>query len=853
MSVRSVAFGLAVVAVSSCDCGAPVDEAPSGLSSDGSVVSFVSGDPFLIQVARDGVVAGVSAAVDGCAPLVLGLRLPTDNDSWIDPQRADVTEQVELLRSGRGTAIGREAEVEFTDDRGVLRASAQLTLSEGAEGFVDVDVAFFDEDGAPLDERDVGFVGACFAMPDGDHAVGGGERFDGPDLAGTITPLVFSAPGNTESGTNEAHAPVPFWASSRGLGVLVETERVGAFDATIDGAVMMRFHGTTLPLRLRAARTRGAADLHPEQITDNVAAHARRMGLPKAPPQWALAPMQWRNDLEVDVQDGVITSTGTDMLLGDIEALNERQLPFSTVWVDAPWETGYNTFVVNETQLPNFDDSIATLAAHGIVPLVWATEHVNSSDDSGQMVGMPAFGSQALFDEFNDAGFLVKAGDGSPFVFPWGRGDGAHVDFSNPDACAAWQANIVPLLQRGVRGFKLDYGETMRADLLGLVANTLPVFADGATTAVHHTRYARLYHECYIGALQQVHGDDWFIITRTGGIFDQKNGVAIWPGDLDSDFTGLGELTENGERRVGGLKSGIAGALSCAMSGYPLYGHDVGGYRGDQVTPEAFARWAEAGALQTIMQVGGGSNQAPWDDFLLDVEDAFARAAHLKMALWPMYEAGLAQAMGDGDGTPLMVPLGVYMGDDAEAWADHSAMVLFDVLAAYPVVDEGAVTRQVRLPAGEWYAFSAVAGDAPDVASVEAGPATITVDAPVGVLPLFLKAGSSLVLDEESDALLPTTIDGRVGLAAARVVVTAPGPSSVTRAGGLVVRQSTDDTGVVSVAIERVGDAPVTVRVFGVYGDVSDDAGAVGDVEVVGGHTDVEVGGSGDVSLTFTP
>jgi alpha-glucosidase (family GH31 glycosyl hydrolase) len=402
-----------------------------------------------------------------------------------------------------------------------------------------------------------------------------------------------------------------------------------------------------------------------------------------------------------------------------------------------------------------------------------------------------------------------------------------------------------------VKGFKLDYGETMRPDVLGLVENTLPVFSDGSTNAVQHTRYARLYHECFIGALQRVHGDDWFIITRTGGIFDQENGVAIWPGDLDADFSRLGDDAGGGERRVGGIKSGIGGALSLAMSGYPLYGHDVGGYRGDRVTPEAFARFAEAGALQTIMQVGGGSNHAPWDDFLLDVEDAFAAAVRLKMSLWPMYEAGLARAMRpagadgrDGDGTPLMVPLGVFMGTDDEAWADPDAMVLFGTLAAWPVVEDGARTRSVRVPAGEWLSLT--------TAERFTGPLTTTLPAPLGRPPLLLAAGAVLVLDEESDTLLPVTAPGRRGPSTSRVVVTSAGPASEVQAGGLLVRQLPDGAGV-QVAIERAGDGAITVRVLGSFADVSADSGTVVDVTVAGGITEAVVAGSGDIVVRLQP
>jgi alpha-D-xyloside xylohydrolase len=836
--------------------GCPAAPAPvaGDVLSDGTRVVLAGGDAFSIQILRDDVVVGATSVDPACPALSVGLRLPDDVDSWIDPALPGVFDRVELLKSTRATSVGDRATVILQDERGQTRLTATVVAKSSAEGFVDVDVTFVDDDGVALDERDVGFVAVCFAIG-ADHVVGGGERFDGPDLAGKLTPLVFSAPGNTESGTNEAHVPVPFFATTAGLGVLVETERVGAFDATGTGTLMARFHGASLPLRLRAARVRGDDAGHAEFVTDNVAAHARRLGLGKAPPRWALAPMQWRNDLEVEVDAaGAIVSSGTDMLLGDVAAMTARSLPFSTVWIDAPWETGYNTFVVNEVQLPNFDDSVATLTAHGLVPLVWATEHINTSDDRDQMVGMPAFGSQSLFERFAEDDFLVDTEDGTPFSFPWGRGTGAFVDFTNPAACAAWQDTIEPVLRRGVKGFKLDYGETMRPDVLGLVENTLPVFSDGSTNAVQHTRYARLYHECFIGALQRVHGDDWFIITRTGGIFDQKNGVAIWPGDLDADFSRLGDDVDgSGERQVGGLKSGIGGALSLAMSGYPLYGHDVGGYRGDRVTPEAFARFAEAGALQTIMQVGGGSNHAPWDDFLLDVEDAFASAVRLKMALWPMYEAGLARAMVaaggsdddvDSDGTPLMVPLGVFMGNDAEAWADPDAILLFDVLAAWPVVEDGARTRLVRVPAGEWLSLK--------TAERFTGPLTTTVAAPLGLPPMMLAAGAVLILDEASDTLLPVTAPGRRGPSSSRVVVTSVGPPSIQRAGGLVVRQTPDGAGL-SVSVERAADAPITLRILGSFAAVTSDVGSVDDVVVAEGITEVSVGGSGDVVVRLQP
>lgn len=858
--------GLVVTASLFVACGR-VDDEPQALTS----LKVTGGAAFSLQVERDGVAVGATSSNPLCPPIVVGLRRDSDDGSqWIDISHAlaapPAVDDVDLLRAGAARVV-RDAggnlivEVSLNDDDGVARGVARVVEGARREGFVDVDISVVSDE---FGDADIAFVGACFGLADDEHAVGGGERFQGPDLRGTVTPLVFSAPEPTASGTNEAHVPVPFLATTRGLGLYVESERVGAFDVgnSVDGALQVRFLGPSLPLRLRAgASTEGAAST--ERISDNVKAHARLLGLPRPPPRWALAPMQWRNDLETSSDAaGNLTSTGTDMLNGDVDEILARALPFSTVWIDAPWETGYNTFVVNDVQLPAFTEALQRLDDNGMHALVWATEHINTSDDSDQAVGMPAFASRALFERFRDEGFLVLEDSGAPFTFPWGRGQGAFVDFTNDAACDAWVENMRPLLERGIRGFKLDYGESMRPDLLGLFENSLPVFADGSTTQTQHTRYARLYHECYIRGLESVHGDDWFIITRTGGVFDQKNGVAIWPGDIDADFQRFGDNDDgSGDFAVGGLPSGIGAYLSLAMSGYPLYGADIGGYRGDRVTAEAFARFAEFSSLSTIFQVGGGSNQAPWDTDLDVVAEEFAAAARLKMSLWPMFETWIARASKGGDGTPVVVPLGVFMsGDDSvdeAAWADRDAFVVGDVLAAFPVVVDGARSRAVRVPQGRWFGLR-------DGRAV-AGPTTAVVPAPLGEMPMFLRAGAVLVLDDESSTLLPVAAavadnGERTSLSLHRAVVVAPGHDEgedhVVSAGGLVVHQQsrTIDGRTTSTVIISGPAGPLDV-VFLEGASVAVEGGVLEEVEDEEGNagrvTRVAVDSSGDVVITF--
>ncbi|MBI1945581.1 MAG: glycoside hydrolase family 31 protein [Deltaproteobacteria bacterium] len=762
---------LCAVALACAEDRCPGDVVDGRTVTSGATTARVTLERFGVTVLDGAMHEGTTASEHPqCAPLALALRADDDVDAWHRPTAPRGDEL--WLRSAEATVLAEDPltlEVTLRGDAGRTR-TATVVITAGAEGFIDLDVQVNE------DELNVAYVATCFELAAEEHAVGGGERFDGPDLRGKVVPLVFEAPGEFASSTNEAHAPVPFYASSRGLGLLVESERVGAFDVgvTVPHAMIARFHGTSLPLRVRAGG-----------IVDNVAAHARRMVLPPPPPLWALAPMQWRNDLEVTLDaGGAVTRSGTDMLLADVAELRGRGLPFSTVWIDAPWQTGYNTLVFNEGQLPGIDAAIADLEAQGLRVLTWATEHLNTTDDSGQAYGMPAYASRPLFDAFAAAGHLVTDEDGDPFQFPWGRGAGGFVDFTNPDACAAFQAQMVPLFARGVHGFKLDYGETMRADLLGRFANVVPHFSDGSTTAVQHVRYARLYHECYLSALRAAHGEDAFIITRTGGIHDQRNGVAIWPGDLDSGFERAGQEID-GERAVGGIPAAVAGFLSLQMSGYPLYGADVGGYRGGTPTTEAWLRWAQAGALSTVMQVGGGGNQAPWDPELVDVIDAFAIAARLHVDLWPMWQSWLARAASDG--TPVAVPVGVVV-DAPEAWADVASYVIGEALLAAPVIDEGARERALYLPPGRWRSWWD--------GSVIEGPGLVVVDAPLDLVPLFVEDNAMLVLGHPRLVTLldnGATPGGYDDLGAARVVRATAGDARTVTVGDLTVERAAGD------------------------------------------------------------
>ena len=692
--------------------------------SEGTTRVVATFSPFSLQVFEGERLVGRTAE-RGCPALSLALKggtsaerfhppeEPTDDLAWLESTDAELQEDGSLLIPLKGDLEGE---------------SARLTLTSGVEGFIDIEIQFT----APSEQIAMNRI--CWQLREGEHVVGAGERFDGVDLLGRVVPLYFAAPRNYASSTNESHAPVPFFATTQGFSVLTETERVGAYDvgATDPDHLRALFHGDRLPLRVRAG-----------SILDNAAAHARRMGLPPKPPRWVLAPQQWRNEHAVTLRNGEVVSTGQDRVLADARKLRELEIPGSLIWIDAPWSTGHNTFQWNRVQFPDPDGMLAELEALGFHAIVWATEHMNTSDDSDQQVGMPIEGSRDLYDRFAEEGWLVEGPDGKPFRFQWGRGFGGHVDFSNPEAVVAYQDLIRPVLEQGIRGFKLDYGETMRADLLGM-DNRAVTFHDGAGSEIHHTRYSRLFHEAMIGLLKEIHPEDWYVITRTGGIYDTKNGITLWPGDLDNDFRRAGEVEADGRLSVGGLPAAVSAHLSASMSGYPLYGSDIGGYRGGPSTTEVLLRWSQFGALSTVMQLGGGgrgdTTHNPWDENLYDTEIAvpiYRTYSQLHMRLLPTIEGLIDRAVTDG--SPPLVPVGVAAGEVEAAWNDEESYLFGPDLLVAPVVEE-ATERQLFAPEGQWFNWW-------DDSMIE-GNRTHVAATPLEIMPIYQRGGSLIAMTD---------------------------------------------------------------------------------------------------------
>jgi alpha-D-xyloside xylohydrolase len=370
---------------------------------------------------------------------------------------------------------------------------------------------------------------------------------------------------------------------------------------------------------------------------------------------------------------------------------------------------------------------------------LWHTPYLDKKDPS----------VAALRTEAEDKGYFPPV-SGLP-LNPWGK----LIDLTNPEAYGWWQRKIQTYTLMGVEGFKLDYAEDVVPGITP--GRNVWEFADGSDERTMHARYTMYYHQVYGQTLPKEGG---FLLCRHGTYGDQVNVSVIWPGDLDASFGKNGEAAkdENGKDyvSVGGLPASLAAGLSLGPSGFPFFGADTGGYLHSPPDKELFTRWFEQTALSTVMQIGNSASTVAWepdpatgfDDEMLGWYRTYTR---LHLRLFP-YEWTYAQRIAE-DGRPIARPLGLAY---PELGVHPSDTYLFgDDLLVAPVLARGATSREVTLPPGNWIDWW--------TGEVRAGGGSITAQAPLQTLPLFLREGAIVpMLRPTIDTLRPTTQPAQV-------------------------------------------------------------------------------------------
>jgi len=586
-------------------------------------------------------------------------------------------------------------------------------------------------DGTPLDEPDVqvrrlgegvievtgsgrGLASWEFRLSEDGPVYGLGERFDALNQARRIVVNASSdLPWAKGSGT---YVPIPFFMSLRGYGLWVDTYSEAVFDLGITDrdAFVVRLRDT----RLRILFFEGP------QLPQVLERYTGVVGRAKLPPYWAFAPWKSRN-----------WHPDTTAVYEDIDRYRQLGLPASVLVLDSPWETNYNTFLINRLQFADPEAMVRRIHDRGFKLCVWLTAFVNETTWTPvepELVGKIPLTAASNYEEARQAGYFLHDDSGGVYQSSWWKGRGGLVDFTNPAAVEWWKNQVRQAIRLGVDAFKADGGE---GSFVGDAR-----FADGSDPAVMRTRYSVLYNRTLQSLIDgDLHGDG-VLFSRSGSV-GNHNLPFIWGGDNESNFG-----TENG------LPSAVRAGLNAGLSGVSLWTSDLGGYiklartPGDDVL---FDRWTEFSAFSPLMEVHSGINLGPWD-YGQRALDIFRRYSRLHMSLFPYRYAAAQESARSG--MPIMRALVLFHPLDTEARESEDEYYFGPDLLVAPVVTAG-LQRSVHLPEGRWLDYWSGAA--------YAGPADVVVDAPLDRIPLFVKEGTILPrIPEDVMTLVPWTGTG---------------------------------------------------------------------------------------------
>jgi alpha-D-xyloside xylohydrolase len=279
----------------------------------------------------------------------------------------------------------------------------------------------------------------------------------------------------------------------------------------------------------------------------------------------------------------------------------------------------------------------------------------------------------------------------------FGRGSAA--DMKNPYAYAWFKEKLNEYVRLGVKGYKIDRGEE----------DELPL-ADENINAI-------LFPKMAAEGLRDLNGDDFFNFTRNVNDTARKY-TAVWNGDARSTFAGLEVSIKTGLR---------SGAIN-----FPMWGSDTGGYI-RVPEKELFSRWLEFSAFSPMMEILIGPKRTIWDDYdeeLAGIAKTYVSAHH---DLIPYTRSYLYQATQTG--MPVMRPL-IFAYPDQASFSDTWDEYLYgENLLVAPVTTAGATSRSVALPVGRWMNYN-------DRRTVYEGAKSVTVAAPMGTIPLFVREGA---------------------------------------------------------------------------------------------------------------
>lgn len=297
--------------------------------------------------------------------------------------------------------------------------------------------------------------------------------------------------------------------------------------------------------------------------------------------------------------------------------------------------------------------------------------------------------------------------------------EGSHLDFTNPKTIEWWKQNVTKqLLEYGIDSTWNDNNEYEVWD------GNAKCFGFGKEIPIKLIRPLQpllMMKSSYEAQREFTPNLRPYLISRSGSP-GMNRYVQTWSGDNRTSWNTL--------------RYNIRMGLGMSLSGLYNLGHDVGGFSGNKPEPELFVRWVQNGVMHPRFTIHSWNDDKtvnePW--MYPEVTHIIRDTIKLRYRLMPYLYNTFWKAHHALE--PMLRPTFLDHEHDINTFEENDDYLLGKDLLVASVVEQDQRKREVYLPKNNagWYDFYDH--------TYHLDGQTITADAPLEKIPLFVKAGA---------------------------------------------------------------------------------------------------------------
>jgi len=251
------------------------------------------------------------------------------------------------------------------------------------------------------------------------------------------------------------------------------------------------------------------------------------------------------------------------------------------------------------------------------------------------------------------------------------------------------------------------------------------IYHSGKTGEELYNYYSTMFQRATYEAFEET--DKQPFVRARSGYAGMGQYPTCWPGDPNPTFNAMANV--------------LRGGLNLGLSGVPFWMNYVSSHMG-RPNDELMMRWSQC-AMFASHADPGENNPLTYDD---DQREIYRRYATLRYRLIPYIYSYAHRATRTG--LPLMRPLFLEFEDDRATYDIEDQFIFGEELLVAPILKasedgSGTVEREIYLPETTWIDFW--------TGAEYQGPGTITYEAPLDTLPLFVRADSIVPMGPERE------------------------------------------------------------------------------------------------------